>query len=260
MANFNSIIKSAGAAAAKHSPELLTAFGIANMLTGVVLAVRATPKAIDIIRAEEEEKGKPLTKAEVVAAAWKPYISSAAFCTVAVICFIASNAVSNNRCAALTAAYTLSETALREYSDEVREVVGDKKEQEIHTKAIQKKIDKNPVKEEILSDGEALICPDGERTLCYDAFAGRYFCSNRTKIDKAVNDINRMILTDDFASLNDFYDIIGLERTKMGDLLGWSNRGSLMGINARYSSHLAANGQPCLAVAFNIAPKYEYNV
>jgi len=74
-----------------------------------------------------------------------------------------------------------------------------------------------------------------------------------------VNELNHDILTDDFASLNDFYDLVGLERTKMGDMLGWSARGGLFTVNARYSSHLAANGQPCLAVSFNVAPKYEYN-
>lgn len=253
MANFNSIIKSVGAAASKHSPELLTALGIANMLAGVVFAVRATPKAIDIIKAEEGEKGKPLTKPEIVAAAWKPYIPTAIFCVAGAICFVASTAVSRNRCAALTAAYTLSETALREYSEEVKAAVGEKKEQEIHTKVMQKKIDKAPVNEnDIIIAGE-------ERTLCYDAFAGRYFYSDRIKIDKAVNELNRMILSDDFASLNDFYDLVGLESTKLGDMLGWSGRNAT-NIDARYSSHLASNGQPCLAVCFNIAPKYEYNL
>lgn len=252
MANLNGIIKSVGAAASKHTPELLTAFGIANMLAGVVFAVRATPKAIDIIKAEENEKGKPLTKPEIVAAAWKPYIPTAVFCAVGVVCFIASAAVNKNRCAALTTAYTLSETALREYSDEVKEVVGEKKEQEIHTKVVQKKIDKLPV-----NDNEIIVTGE-ERTLCYDAFAGRYFYSDRIKIDKAVNELNRMILSDDFASLNDFYDLVGLECTKLGDMLGWSGKKAI-NIDARYSSHLASNGQPCLAVSFNIAPRYEYN-
>lgn len=259
MADTKNIIKTVGAAVSKHAPELLTAFGIANMFTGVVLAVRATPKALDILGKAEEEKGGELSKTEIIADTWKVYIPAAAFCLVSVVCFIGSNAVNKNRCAALTAAYTLSETAFREYKDEVREVVGEQKEQEIHTKTVQKKIDRDPVSPEKISEGEALILPDGERTLCYDAFAGRYFYSDRVKIDKAVNELNHDILTDDFASLNDFYDLVGLERTKMGDMLGWSARGGLFTVNARYSSHLAANGQPCLAVSFNVAPKYEYN-
>lgn len=258
MTKTNGIIKSVGAMASKHTPELLTAFGIANMFTGVVMAVHATPKAIDIIKAREEEKGEKLSKPEVVAAAWKPYIPTAVFCAVAVICFVGANAVSKNRCAALTAAYTLSETALREYTQEVKEAVGEKKEQEIHTKVIQKRIDKTPVNEDAVTCEGALIVPDGERTLCYDAFAGGYFHSDRTKIDKAVNDINRMMLTDDWVSLNDFYDSLGRERTKLGDLLGWSNRGGISSVTARYSSHLAPNGQPCLAFCFDLLPKYDY--
>ena len=38
----------------KHSPEILTGIGIAGMITTVVLAVKATPKAINLI--EEKKK------------------------------------------------------------------------------------------------------------------------------------------------------------------------------------------------------------
>lgn len=258
MARINGIIKSVGAMASKHSPELLTAFGIASMFTGVVMAVHATPKAIDIIKAREEEKGGALSKPEVVAAAWKPYIPTAVFCAVAVICFVGANAISKNRCAALTAAYTLSETALREYTQEVKEAVGEKKEQEIHTKVIQKRINKTPVDEDTITCEGALTDPDNERTRCYDAFTGEYFWSDRAKIDRAVNDINRMMLTEDWVSMNDFYDSLGRERTKLGDLLGWSNRRGLSSVTARYSSHLAPNGRPCLAFCFDVLPEYEY--
>lgn len=255
----NNIIRTVGAAVSKHAPELLTAFGIANMFTGVVLAVRATPKAIDILDKAEAEKGDTLTRTEIVADVWKAYIPAAAFCLVSVACFIGSNALNKNRCAALTAAYTLSETALREYKDEVREAVGEQKEQEIHTKAVQKKIDRTPVPDKLVSSSEALMLPEEERSLCYDAFAGRYFYSDRASIDKAVNALNRQLISDDFASLNDFYDLIGLEHTKMGDLLGWSEYCHKLPVNVRYSSHLSPNGKPCLAISFDIAPKYAFN-
>ena len=37
----------------KHSPEILTGVGIAGMITTTVLAVRATPKAMQLIDAKE---------------------------------------------------------------------------------------------------------------------------------------------------------------------------------------------------------------
>ena len=77
MADTKNIIKTVGAAVSKHAPELLTAFGIANMFTGVVLAVRATPKALDILDKAEEEKGGELSKTEIIADTWKVYIPAA---------------------------------------------------------------------------------------------------------------------------------------------------------------------------------------
>ena len=111
---------------------------------------------------------------------------------------------------------------------------------------------KNPVREVILTES-------GGNTICYDVLSGRYFKSDRDKITRVMNELNRQMRDEMYVTLNDFYYELGLDGTKMGDMLGWSARGGLFTVNARYSSHLAANGQPCLAVSFNVAPKYEYN-
>ena len=42
----------------EKSPEILVGFGLAGMLTSTVLAVNATPKALDILEQEEEELTK----------------------------------------------------------------------------------------------------------------------------------------------------------------------------------------------------------
>ena len=39
----------------KHSPEILTGLGIAGMITTTILAVKATPKALDLIEDKKEE-------------------------------------------------------------------------------------------------------------------------------------------------------------------------------------------------------------
>lgn len=252
----NNMFKSLGRTVSKHTPELLTAFGIANMCAGVVFAVKSTPKAMDILKKAEQEKGEKLTKTEVIEKAWKIYIPTTAFCMAAAACFIGSTTVSGNRYAALSAAYSLSDAAFRDYKDEVKEIVGEQKEQEIHTKTVQKKIDSSPVPEKIPSAFGTAVLPESEQTLCYDTFAGRYFFSDRSSIDKALNELNRLLINEDFASLNDFYDLVGLERTKIGDLLGWNDISGRGAPKARYSSHLSPNGRPSLAVSFDIAPKY----
>ena len=43
----------------KHSPEILTGLGLASMVTSTILAVKATPKAVELIQKEEyERKGR----------------------------------------------------------------------------------------------------------------------------------------------------------------------------------------------------------
>lgn len=121
----------------KRSPEILTGFGIAGMVTTTVLAVKATPKALTLIQDAEIEKVdvqvkegkgpdelvKTLTPAEVVKVAWKPYIPALLLGTASVACLIGANSVHTRRHAALYSAYKLSETALTEYKDKVKEIV-----------------------------------------------------------------------------------------------------------------------------------------
>lgn len=241
-----------GKAAARHAPEVLTGFGIAGMFTAVIFTVKATPKAVKILEERKAEKGEELTKTEVVRVAWRCYIPTAAACFGAVACFISANAIHTKRSAVLTAAYALSESAFLDYRQKVVDTVGEKKEELIHAAVVQDKIDKAQ-----LSKSEVIITGNGE-TLCYDAFAGRPFHSDKAKIDRAVNELNRTILSEDFASLNDFYDFLGLSHTEIGDYLGWNSKHPGY-VDARFSSHLLEDHRPCLAISFNVAPKYEYD-
>lgn len=249
----NSFAYTLGKAVAKHTPEVLTGCGIAGMFAAVILAVKATPKAVKLIEDRETEKDNILTKAEVVQTVWKCYIPTAAACLGAVACFISANAVHVKRSAALTAAYALSESAFLEYRQKAAETVGKQKEELIHAAVVQDKIDKQPP-----SKSEVIITGNGD-ALCFDAFAGRYFHSDKAKIDRAVNELNRLILSEDFASLNDFYDLIGLKHTVIGNSLGWNSKHHGY-VDVRFSSHLTEDGRPCLAISFNVAPRYDYDL
>ena len=108
------------------SPEILVGFGLAGMLTSTVLAVKATPKALDILDQEDEY----LTKIEVVKKTWKCYVPAAVgYCTSAA-CIIAATTTQNKRHAMLAGAYKLSESALLEYRSKVVETLGEEKEKE----------------------------------------------------------------------------------------------------------------------------------
>ena len=246
----SNIAKSMRTSIRKHSPEILTGLGIAGMIATTVMAVRATPKAIQLIDEAKHEKEEALTVPETVKTAWKCYIPAAITGVTSIACLVGASSVNARRNAAIATAYTLSETALREYKDKVVETIGEKKEQVVRDAIAKDKIEKNP-----LSKNEVYITNKGE-TLCYDAISGRYFKSDMDRLRKAENEINRRLLRDEYISLNEFYYEIGLGETKMGNDLGWNIGKGFVTFN--FSSQLAEDGTPCLVLDFEVAPVYDY--
>ena len=243
--NMMNLIRSFKSSVSKHSPEILTGIGIAGMITTTVLAVKATPKAIKLIEAEKRVKHvDTLSPIDTVKTAWKCYIPAAITGASSIACLIGSNAINVKRNAALTTVYTLSEVARNEYREKVVETLGEKKE---HAERIKK----DPV-----SKKEVIITDKGT-TLCYDHVFGRYFKSDIDLINRAMTKINREIVINMYASLNDFYAELGLSPVEMGYELGWNIDDGTIEIEP--SSQLADDGTPCLVIDYNVQPKYNYS-
>lgn len=268
--NVAKFIKSAQMSISKHSPDILVGIGIAGMFSTAVLAVKATPKALELIEAEKRRQNlklledakkeghancKQLTKLsaiDTVKATWKCYIPAVISGTVSAACLIGAHSVHARRNAALATAYKISETALTEYQEKVVETIGEKKEQ-----GIREKIDKDHVEQQPVSKSEVIVTKRGN-TLCFDYLSGRYFESDIDQIKKAENELNKRMLHDMFGyvSLNEFYDELGLDRVGMGDDLGWNVHRL---IDIRIGSQVADDGRPCIVVSHNNAPSYEFD-
>ena len=257
--NLSKVAKNMQHTLGKYSPQILTGIGVAGMITTVVLAVKATPKALELIEDKKEElDADKLTIVDTVKAAWKPYVPAAVTGVLSTVCIIGGNAVGTRRTAALAAAYKISETALHEYKDAVVETIGEEKSKEVKEKVAQNKVDKNPVVE------KQIIVTNKGTFLCYDSLSGRYFQSDIETIRKAQNDINDYLFSEDYASLNMFYDFLGLEHTRLGAELGWKIDSGTLQIEfdstlASDKSQGIAPGTPCLVLDYNVAPKYEFD-
>lgn len=249
--DFQQITKSFSRAMKKHSPEILTGIGVGGMIATIVMAVKATPKAILLINEREVELGvEKLPKKEVVRTTWKCYVPAAVTGVVSVACIVGASSVNVRRNAALATAYTLSETALKEYKDKVKEVVGEKKEKEVRDAIAKDQITKNPV-----SKSDVIVTERGN-SLCYDAFSGRYFYSDIEKIKKVENEFNHRLLQEDYLSLNEFYYELGLSGTYIGDRLAWRADRGLVEVN--FSAQLGEDGTPTLVLEFINPPSYDY--
>ena len=247
-------------AARKHSPEILTGIGIAGMLSTTVFAVRATPKALMLIEEKKREKKfageqPELTKVEVIKAAWRPYIPAAVTGVASVACLVGASSVNARRNAALAAAYALSETTLADYKEKVVKTLGEKKALEVKDAIAKDKIENDPVGRK-----EIVITDKGE-TLFYESLSGRYFKSDYEAIRSAVNTLNEQLLLDEYISLNEFYEAIGLDSIEpLGEQLKWrvrpdsSDKGL---IQLDFSSQLTDDMTPCAVIGFSNPPKYD---
>lgn len=248
----SSISKGIRGAITKHSPEILTGIGIAGMITTTIMAVRATPKALILIEERKEEIDvDKLTPIELIKTTWTCYIPAAITGGLSIICLIGASSVNARRNAALATAYTLSESALKEYQEKVIETIGEKKEQTVRDAIAKDRIDKNPV-----SSREVIVTEKGN-TLCYDTISGRYFKSDIDKLKKVENELNRRMRDEMYISLNEFYYEIGLNPISIGDDIGWNIDHGYIELN--FSSQLTDDGNPCLVIDYQVAPGYEYN-
>lgn len=250
--NLANLVSNTRQFANKHSPEILTGIGIAGMITTTVLAVRATPKALELLEEKKNEDWvDELSPLEVVKTAWRPYVPAAVTGVASVACLIGASSVNAKRNAALATAYKLSETALTEYREKVVETIGEKKEKTVRDKVAEERVKKNPV-----SKSEVIVTNNGT-TLCFDPISARYFKSSIDKIKRAENELNKQMLHDisGYVSLNEFYDELGLDHTSVGDDLGW-NVDRLIDIS--FSSQLNDNGEPSVVLDYLVAPKYDF--
>lgn len=263
--NVTKLLNTAKHVMKKRSPEILTGIGIAGMISTVVLAVKATPKAMELI---EEEKLKQLpenydadkdpgnhylTPIETVKAAWKPYIPAAVTGVASVACLIGANSVHVRRNAALATAYQLSTTALSDYREKVVETIGEKKETTIRDKVAKKQVEENQ------PEASTIIMTGKGNTLFYDSNSDRYFRSDMDKVRNAVLELNEKMINGNemYISLNDFYDEIGLKHTEVGNSIGWRiDKGK---IDIRYSAQLTEDNEPCIVLDHLMPPEYGFD-
>lgn len=258
------IAKNVKSAAIKHSPEILTGIGIAGMITTTVLAVRATPRALELIKDDSRHNhdGDPYaySNVEAIKSAWKCYIPAAVTGTVSVACLIGASSVSAKRNAVLATAYKLSESALTEYREKVVETIGEKKEREVRDKISQDRVTNNPV-----SNNTVYITGTGD-TLFLEPISKRYFEFDIERLRAIINTLNERMYSDPFGdpiSLSDFYDEINLKRTDISDDMGWHIDDGSIKVDFHPTicddEHSPYYNKPCLAIYYVTPPKWGYD-
>jgi len=246
----------------QNSPTILTGLAVAGLLTTIILTVKGTIKAQDILHYEQkyrmeewsdqtgevEDACPDLEFEERIKLTWKCYIPTALMSLSTIACMIGSNRINLRRNAAVASLLSIAETTLREYQSKVAEEIGKGKEEKIRDEIAQDKLDNNPVNE------KTVVLTGSGNYLCYDSFSGRYFRSDVEVLQKAANEFNQKLLREGWLSINEFYYDIGLESIELGDEMGWIADRALLAF--KLSTKLSKDKEPCLVVGYTVAPHH----
>lgn len=235
-----------------NAPEILVGFGLVGFATSTVMAVKATPRALKLIDEErdirEENNESDMTKMDIVKVAWKPYIPSIASYVLSTACIFGSSSIISKRNTAIVTAYKLTEKAYCEYKDAVIEQIGSTSEREIVEKMNTKKMNDTPY-------SETLVMGDGD-SIVYDSLSGRYFRTTLLAVEKSVVDMNFRILNDMYVSVNDFYEMLGIDFVSTGFDMGWNIDNKL---EVYYSSRITEDGKPCIVLNYENQPLVDFD-
>jgi hypothetical protein len=249
---FRSMIKLSERFIIDNSPSILSGVAITGSLTTAYLAVKSAfraSKILDVEQAEldvrETEHGRQLTTKEKIFHTWSCYIPPAIAVAGTITCIVTAGHINAKRMAALAVAYKVSENQFGEYRDKVREMLGDKKADEIRTEVAKDAVAKNP-------PGDHVFNAYGGETLCLDKWTGRYFRSDPQTIRAAENDINKgMYRGRDVATLADFYEAIGLSAPRCAQEVGWNADAAL---DLTFDTVMSPGEIPCLVMDFATEP------
>lgn len=247
--NIDQLVRKSEIFLKRNSSTILTCVGAVGVVATSVLAVKATPKAIELLEDAKEEKGGELTKLEVMKVAAPVYIPAALVGASTIACIFGANILNKRQQASLISAYALVDNSYKEYRSKVEEIYGEEAEEH--------------VRHEIIKDKYTEQHKADEKQLFFDSFSMRYFRSTIEEVLKAEHTFSKMLVNFGYANLNEFYDMLGLDHTDYGYELGWSTASDqafygYSWLDFEHEKVLLDDGLECTIISANQEPDAGY--
>lgn len=239
----------------KHSPEILIVVGVAGAITSTVLACKATLKLDEILEkskndlddiheaketieeyTEKDYKNDiAITYVKTGVSIAKLYAPAITIGTLSVAAILGSHDILKKRNAALASAYALVDRSYKEYRKRVVEELGDDMDRhfKFNTRLEEIETSETDEKGKTKTKKETVEVVDND-VLEYSEYA-RFFdetCDSWTK-DPEYNMTfliaqqtywNNKLQQDGYVFLNDVYNSLGMEKSKVGQVAGWVYR------------------------------------
>ena len=237
----------------KHSPEILAGVGVVGVVASTVMACKATMKLNDILEESKETRDKikevennpayedkytpedakkdlTINYMQTSMKIAKLYAPAVLLGSASLGCLLASNDILRKRNAALSAAYMTVDKGFKEYRQRVAERFGEEVEKEIRYNIKAEEIETTVVNE----DGSEVTVKETVKTMdpnLYSDYA-RFFDEynpnwqndpeyNLMFLKSQQQYANDLLIARGRLFLNEVYDMLGMERSKAGQVVGW---------------------------------------
>lgn len=228
----------------RNSPTILTFLGAAGVVATSIAAAKATPKAMALLEKTKEEKGEELTKLEIVKVAGPAYIPAVAIGASTIACIFGANALNKKTQASIMSAYALLDTSYKQYKSKVKELYGENLDQNV----------KKEIAKDKFKDNDIHI--NNEKILFFDFYSLRYFESTERLVLKAENRVNELLKLYGRASLNDFYESLGMPTAYTGYELWW-NVQKCPSVEFTHDITTMDDGLECCVISMSVEPECE---
>lgn len=233
----------------KNASTILTCIGAVGVIATTVTAVKATPKAMELVEAAKDEKGEDLTKLETVIAATPAYIPSAVMGVATIGCIFSANVLNKQKQASITSAYALLDNYHKRYRGKLIELHGKEADIEIRDAMAREHYDFHQLH---------LDVPD-EKVIFYDEISGESIVCYEREIMDAEYHLNRNFTMRGYASLNEFYEFLGMPQTDYGEEMGWSMTSGFTWIDFEHRLFSRDDGgRPVYAIDMIFPPDGDY--
>lgn len=248
--------------AEKNKPAILAGVAVVGVFVTAFSAYKAGVKAKEILDRrkcdlkDSDPKDKETKKAIAVETVKEmvPVIAPPIIMGVATAaCIIGSHNESAKRIALVSAAYNLSESAVKDLNNKMQEVLGEKKTKSIKDAIVKDKL--NADKDNKPSIDTVMMCTNGN-VICKDMFTGRTWPCNAEKIRQAIIKLSSDVQQDMWVELNDLYYEVGLPPIPKGNEFGWQVEDCQRGLlPITLSALLMEDDNPCLCMDYEIGLK-----
>lgn len=246
----------------RNQAGLLTGTALVGLAATSYMAYKAGLKAHDILKkrkeaiqsAEESKDTKIAANKEATVEMAKAVVPAVILGVATAGCIVGSHASSARKIALLSAAYSMSESAVKDLNGKMTEVLGEKKTRSIKDAIVKDKLDRG----EKPKESNIVITGSGD-VLCKDIYSGRYFRSNAQAIGQVINELSGRCQSEMSIALNDLYEELNIPPIPMGNDFGW-DVDDLVAYQLPISivAQLTEDNQPCLCLDYDARLRRDY--